>query len=306
MKNIQSLLILSLILLNLLSFGQSITNITPNHACRGQAVIVTISGQNTHFAQGTNTSVWFSQGSQTINSLTNNVISPTSIMSHIIIHNYVNTGLWNVNVYNYIDGSITKYGGFTVNPATNAQIVNVTPSTVYAEDTLISVSITGQNTNFMQGTGTTAWFIQGTSTLIPISNLNAVSSTLIKGDMNITHNTLSGPYQTMFYNSIDGQLMANGLFIVNPISIEGHTASFDFDIYPNPFSNIVSIKSDIINATNVEIKMYDVTGKEVLRKQLSANNGIITNLNTSKLPSGLYFIQLNIDGEVVVKRVLKN
>ena len=45
--------------------AQYLTGVSPSSATAGQQLSVTISGQGTHFAQGTNTWAYFAQGSST-------------------------------------------------------------------------------------------------------------------------------------------------------------------------------------------------------------------------------------------------
>ncbi|MCH8317544.1 MAG: hypothetical protein IIA88_03470, partial [Bacteroidetes bacterium] len=61
------------------TFAQSlITTVNPDSAYQGDALFVSISGQTTNFSQGSGTfSVWFNQGSATINSSFFNVNSDT-------------------------------------------------------------------------------------------------------------------------------------------------------------------------------------------------------------------------------------
>jgi len=213
-----------------------ITSINPNSAVLGQSLSVTISGQNTHFAQGTgtSTSVWFSQGSQTIYPSYVAAQGSISLSAWFSIPNFANTGLWNVNVNNYVDGTMILPNSMTINSIPNPQIISVSPDSA-AEGQTISVSITAQNTNFGQGsTTTTAWFEQGSSTYLPIVNLNVVSSTEIIGQVNIPSSVNLGYYNTWVSNTIDGQINKPNSFVVYeggggpslPIGLETLTPSW--------------------------------------------------------------------------------
>jgi len=212
-----------------------ITSISPDSATLGQSLSVTISGQNTHFAQGTGTSttVWFSQGSQTIYPNYIAAQGSISLSAYFYIPNNVSTGLWNVNANNYIDGIMILPNSMTINPIPNSQIISVNPDSA-AEGQTISVSITAQNTNFGQGsTTTTAWFEQGSSTYLPIVNINIISSTEIIGQVNIPSVVSLGYYNTWVSNTIDGQINKPNSFVVYagggpsaPIGLESLTPSW--------------------------------------------------------------------------------
>ncbi len=195
----------------------AITSISPNNANLGQSLSVTISGQNTHFAQGTGTttSVWFSQGSKTIVPSYTAPQGSISISAYFHISSNESTGLWNVNASNNIDGLMTLPNSFMINQASNTKIISVNPNSAHLGQTL-SVNITAQNTNFGQGSSTTtAWFEQGSSTYIPINNINVISSTQISGQVTIPSNISLGSYNTWTSNSIDGQLTKANSFTVN-------------------------------------------------------------------------------------------
>jgi hypothetical protein len=53
---------------------------------------------------------------------------------------------------------------------------------------------------------------------------------------------------------------------------------------------------------NVEI--FDMYGKKITSKFPIQNSELI--INMSDLPAGIYFIKINTDDEIVVKKVLKN
>jgi len=59
-------------------------------------------------------------------------------------------------------------------------------------------------------------------------------------------------------------------------------------VYPNPFNNFITIKNN--EADNKEIILFDITGKEILRQEIS---GAETNLNTEKLSQGFYLLSCN-------------
>jgi len=95
--------------------GQIITEINPDSAKQGEQLAVTITGSNTHFQQGSPTSVVFQQGTSTI-------IFPNSVS---VQTNYEMTGFfsidpnqkvgsYNVFVFNNIDGQVFRRSAFTI------------------------------------------------------------------------------------------------------------------------------------------------------------------------------------------------
>ncbi|WP_299272877.1 T9SS type A sorting domain-containing protein [uncultured Psychroserpens sp.] len=71
----------------------------------------------------------------------------------------------------------------------------------------------------------------------------------------------------------------------------------NFDVYPNPASHVVNI-----NATNtndsIEVSVFDVSGKEVIRETLENNQLNVSNLNT-----GLYILKITQNNASTTKKL---
>ena len=174
-----------------------ITSVEPDNAHQGQSLPISITGQNTHFAQGSGTlGIWFSQGTSTISASSFSVNSNTSLSANFNIPTDAPTGLWDVSVQTDFDGTMTLNDGFTINPTTVPIISSVTPDSAYQGQSL-TVSITGQNTHFMfvQGSETiytdNVWFSQGSST-IAASSVAVYSNTSLSADFDIQGSAPTG------------------------------------------------------------------------------------------------------------------
>jgi hypothetical protein len=71
-------------------------------------------------------------------------------------------------------------------------------------------------------------------------------------------------------------------------------------VYPNPFSNSLSIKN---SNKNTEVSLFDLTGKLVSVPQ-AANAGV-TELNTSNLENGIYLLKINSEGNTITYKIVK-
>lgn len=70
-----------------------------------------------------------------------------------------------------------------------------------------------------------------------------------------------------------------------------------FSIYPNPFSTSATITiSDASQLKNVELKIYNVRGEEVMVKIITAQT---TNFDTKDFLSGIYFYQLTANNKII-------
>jgi hypothetical protein len=76
--------------------------------------------------------------------------------------------------------------------------------------------------------------------------------------------------------------------------------------YPNPFNPSTSINVSIPKESEVTLKVYDITGKEIL----TLADGILKaglykfTFNASELPSGVYFYKLKADGFSETKKMV--
>lgn len=75
---------------------------------------------------------------------------------------------------------------------------------------------------------------------------------------------------------------------------------FNIVMYPNPATDIVSIKFDTMN--ELEVTLFDVLGRKVLSQMLAKdNNGV----DVSKLASGSYTVQMqNKNNEKIIKTLI--
>ena len=76
--------------------------------------------------------------------------------------------------------------------------------------------------------------------------------------------------------------------------------------YPNPFNPSTSIKFQIPGSSFVNIKVYDITGREVetlVNEEKSAGSYEV-NFNTEGLSSGIYFYKLRTDNFTETKKML--
>lgn len=72
-----------------------------------------------------------------------------------------------------------------------------------------------------------------------------------------------------------------------------------FKLYPNPaYTDVVYIKTPRLS--NKEITIYDVFGKVVLREKLRTNT-----LDISKLPAGVYLLQVVVDDRSMTRKLIK-
>ncbi|MBI3511683.1 MAG: T9SS type A sorting domain-containing protein [Bacteroidetes bacterium] len=90
----------------------------------------------------------------------------------------------------------------------------------------------------------------------------------------------------------------------NAVGISPQNSTSEFSVYPNPADNAVNIEWSSGRGGEILFVMYDVTGKEILRKQENASPGINRfTINTSDLPSGIYLLRANENGILHTQRI---
>ena len=74
--------------------------------------------------------------------------------------------------------------------------------------------------------------------------------------------------------------------------------------YPNPFNSMTNVKFEIVNAGMVEIKVFDLSGKEVrtLVNEYKQAGTYEVRFDAGDLPSGIYFYRMETNGFISTKK----
>jgi len=77
-------------------------------------------------------------------------------------------------------------------------------------------------------------------------------------------------------------------------------------IHPNPFSTSTTIKFESTQPGKAELNIYNQLGEliEVIQKNIQHGKQTIT-WDASGLPSGIYFIRVQIDNELITRKMIK-
>lgn len=79
-----------------------------------------------------------------------------------------------------------------------------------------------------------------------------------------------------------------------------------FNIYPNPVDEVLTINFDLTKAQDISITVTDISGQLVLSNQKQRMNGQTTvQLDLSKLASGVYMLNIDFDGLLASKKIIK-
>lgn len=86
--------------------------------------------------------------------------------------------------------------------------------------------------------------------------------------------------------------------------IEAATAVEFAKVFPNPAVDMTNLQFNLNQASNVTVEMYNAMGQIVYSNTLGEVNGFQNvEISTSDLESGVYLLNVNVDGNVITKTV---
>ncbi len=102
---------------------------------------------------------------------------------------------------------------------------------------------------------------------------------------------------------------ANGLILKNAIDfnalgIEPESENVNISIYPNPVLDNFKIKIDNLHLKNINVNVFDVTGRLIDKFQISETHSSAT-ISTQTWDNGIYSIKLQIGDTFVTKKIVK-
>ena len=77
----------------------------------------------------------------------------------------------------------------------------------------------------------------------------------------------------------------------------------DFALFPNPAKSLITISSTIIGSVKINYEIVDVLGKVVMQNENTGSDKFSIDIND--LNSGIYFLRLQVNNSVVVKKFVK-
>ena len=183
-------------------------SVNPSSGQQGQQNLpVIITGQFTHFAQGTSQAT-FGAGI-TVSSLTVN--SPTSATAILNIDPAAATGARSVTLTTGTEAA-TLSNGFTV--TASAPVLSVNPNTGQQGQQSLPVAITGQFTHFLQGTSQVS-FGAG----ITVASLTVNSPTSAAAILNIDYSATPGARTVTLTTGTEVATLSNGFTVTAPTPI---------------------------------------------------------------------------------------
>ena len=90
-------------------------------------------------------------------------------------------------------------------------------------------------------------------------------------------------------------------------SIAEYVVLKNIQIYPVPTYGLLTLKVDAERKATAQIKLMNILGKELLQQKVEITAGVNeTALNLEGLAKGIYILEIESNGEKLVRRVEKN
>lgn len=103
------------------------------------------------------------------------------------------------------------------------------------------------------------------------------------------------------------EAVANGLIDACNLSTGTILPQVDdlFKVYPNPATTSATIEINVKEESDVQLRLLDMSGKEIAAENYgSIATASVVNLNTSSLQTGVYLVELTVNGERMTKRLV--
>ena len=89
------------------------------------------------------------------------------------------------------------------------------------------------------------------------------------------------------------------------VNIENFDLGSTLNIYPNPTRDLFTIDLQLPTAQEIEVSMYDFTGKALMSKSFGKTPFLNEELQVSHLPAGIYWLHFRIGPSFIVQKLVK-
>ena len=138
---------------------------------------------------------------------------------------------------------------------------------------------------------------------VEILNNSEVTLIDILNEQNISQqpDSLSAGSYTITYSDENGCEYSEVFFIAAINSIGESLIEESIELYPNPCTTALHIKS---RHSNLSISIYSAQGEELMSENEFPTS--TNSLDLTELSSGIYFVQIKKNQEIFTKKIIKN
>lgn len=107
--------------------------------------------------------------------------------------------------------------------------------------------------------------------------------------------------QTWYYTTSTPMVRLN----FEPLALNEVSNSFGMNVYPNPANSNATVSFELNNEADVVLTVTDLSGKVVYNNAMGTVNGAQkVNVNTDSLTSGVYMVNINVNGTVSTQKLI--
>jgi hypothetical protein len=188
-----------------------------------------------------------------------------------------------------------------VKGAPNSPVVTG-PTTASANTTAFNYKATFYGADSIYWTGPTGSKVNvGTSTV----NATNLLRTLPNINVNVKFGATVGSVKAAAKNSC-GTSLATIYVVAPPFRMSSAIDGFVFDLLPNPATDLVLIQVQTTSGAPAKVRLLSITGQQMSTDVMpSTHDGNLT-LPVFNLASGMYLVEVTVDGQKMVKQLIKN
>ncbi|MEL6986335.1 MAG: T9SS type A sorting domain-containing protein [Bacteroidota bacterium] len=228
-------------------------------------------------------------------------VTATGVNTELIL---VPTGMGMENGVDYVEFQVTSFsGGGAKSSARNAPLpVELISFSGYADETsnILEWNV-AQEINVKDYTIERS--INGRGAWASIGTTPAIGTQYGNTNYQIEDNRpLAKAYYRLKSVDLDGSIQYSRMVV-----IERRSNEFKLNTaYPIPTKDILNLEFEIIKDSKVNVSITEVSGRTIFTESFDAPQGVIQHqLSIENLPSGIYILQLENEGERIIKRVVK-
>lgn len=168
-----------------------------------------------------------------------------------------------------------------------------------------TVNITASSSSICIGQTSTLSSVGASSySWSPVTNLSSSTGSLV----------VASPSSSIVYTVVGTTGLCSGSSIVSLTvntctGIQDLTSGDFISIYPNPFSDVLFVTLNLNTDTNIELVLFDVLGKEIMRNAYKESAGLSNKtiqLDNFNISNGVYWMKIKFNGQEINKKLIKN
>jgi len=289
----------------------AIAAIEPTSGTIGELLGFDIYGENTHFDEASVVLAYLeNSNNQIIELLFDNqfqIWTNEQIEGAIIIPFDASPGMYNLHVFDNIDGSMVLPQAFYVNPNSESpEIFSIDPDSCYANQQ-VDVQVQTLNTWYTWSNELYVSMKKNNSNeRIWAESIDIENNQELLAHFNIPYYSPGGYWDFIVTDNICGELvLEGGMVIIDTITgIDRNIIASTLQIFPNPATETFKVSTPS-RLENCKVTIYNLTGQRKEYNQVNFSPNQAVQFDIQNLTRGFYFVQIITNEEIIIKKIIK-